>query len=505
MNRFESTNDWLKVRASLTPDATALFIGGRSWTFIELDALASRMAHWLHENNIKPVNHVGLLMANSLAAVACIFALARLGAVLVPLNTRLTPSELAWQIERADCVALLCTTDLEEPARTAVEERIPIMALPRQPIDLEKVSAHYPVDSRSGAASDPTATQAIVFTSGTTGFPKGVIISYANHYWSAVGSAKRLDSRLDDHWLACLPLYHIGGLAILFRSCLYGTAVVLHNGFDMPAVMNSLRTEAVTLVSLVPTMLGRLLHAGLTLAGTPSLRLILLGGAAAPPGVLAEAAAADLLVVATYGSTETTSQTATMEPERAMDKPGSVGKPIPSVSVAILDDAGNEAPRDTPGEIVVKGPNVMSGYYNDPIATAEKLRSGWLHTGDIGYLDGDGDLWVLDRRSDLIVSGGENVYPAEVERVLREHPAVSQVCVVGLPHPDWGQQVAAIVVPSAPGQFDEDGLLLFSRGRLAGFKQPRAVYIVEQLPQTGSGKINRRAAAEQLANRLASE
>jgi len=330
-----------------------------------------------------------------------------------------------------------------------------------------------------------SAIQAIVFTSGTTGRPKGAMISYANHFWSAVGSAFKLGVRPDDRWLACLPLYHVGGQAILFRSCLYGTTVVLHDGFDADAVLTSLAIENISLVSLVPTMLERLLRRGLARVAAPALRLVLLGGAAAPPALLADSAAVGLPVAVTYGLTEAASQVATLLPDEARRKPGSAGRPLLFSSIHVADPDGRQLRPGEPGEIVISGPTVMAGYYDDPASTSETIRGGRLHTGDVGYLDEDGDLWILDRRDDLIVSGGENVYPAEVERVLREHPGVAAACVVGLPHPEWGQQVAALVVPTQRESVTESALLAFTRSRLAGYKQPRLLIFADVLPLTG--------------------
>jgi len=200
-------------------------------------------------------------------------------------------------------------------------------------------------------------------------------------------------------------------------------------------------------------------------------------------------------VAVTYGLTEAASQVATLLPDGAAAKPGSAGRPLLFTDVAVIDEAGQTLPPNTPGEIVVAGPTVMAGYYRDEAATAAALRDGRLHTGDIGLLDGDGDLWLLDRRADLIVSGGENVYPAEVERVLREHPAVALAAVVGLPHPEWGQQVAAAVVLRQPGAATTEELLAHCRARLAGYKRPRRLRLVDELPQTASGKIQRRLVA----------
>ena len=519
MEQVQLTTDWLRARAAATPAAEALLVDGRCWRFDELDALAERLRARLLADGARPGEHVAVLLPNSLAMVVTVFALARLGAVMAPLNTRLTAAEVAWQVARADCARLI-----HAPQTAALTANVPA-ALPR--LVLEESSVQYPVSSvqypvgsvQSTASSNQSPEdgnrhlslntehwtlntgsrpQAIIFTSGTTGYAKGAVITFANHLWSAVGSAFRLGIVPGDRWLACLPLYHVGGLAVLFRSCLYGTAVVLHQSFDVAAVRRSLREDGITLVSLVPTMLARLLHEGLSAADAPHLRLILLGGAAAPATLLAEARAAGLPVAVTYGLTEATSQVATMLPSDVANKPGSAGKPLFFTTVAAVDDDGRDLPPGAPGEIVVSGPTVMASYYRDEAATAAALRGGRLHTGDVGYVDADGDLWLLDRRADLIVSGGENVYPAEVERVLREHPAVALAAVVGLPHPDWGQQVAAAIVLRAPGAATVDELLAHCRARLAGYKHPRRLVLCDDLPQTASGKIQRRLVAEQV-------
>ena len=349
------------------------------------------------------------------------------------------------------------------------------------------------------------------------------MLTFANHFWSATASSYRLGIDPDDRWLSVLPLYHVGGLAVIFRSCLYGTAVILHNRFDLDAINHSLDNDGATLISLVPTMLHRLLQS--RDHWPDSLRLILLGGAAATPELVEQANNLPKLVdgnqlsvnrptdyrlplvAPTYGLTEAASQVATMLPEDAARKPGSVGKPLMFTTVNIVDDQDRELPPGEIGEIVVRGPTVMAGYYEDLGLKIEDEAAqssiinhqSSIHTGDMGYLDEDGDLWVVQRRTDLIVSGGENVYPAEVEGVLRGCTAVSQVCVVGIPHSEWGQQVAAMV-QLKPGQaLTEESLLAFCREHLAGYKQPRHILFVDDLPQTASGKIARREVAARLA------
>jgi len=236
-------------------------------------------------------------------------------------------------------------------------------------------------------------------------------------------------------------------------------------------------------------MLYRLLNAEMTFPD--SLRLVLLGGAAADSTLIERCQALNIPVAPTYGLSEACSQVATMLPDEAYRKPGSVGKPLTFTSVRIVGENGASLPTGEYGEVVISGSTVFAGYYNNPEATAKTLRNGELYTGDIGYLDEDGDLWLVQRRSDLIVSGGENIYPAEIERVLREHPAVAEVCVVGIPNPEWGQQVAAAIVLKTNAQVTSEELMLFSRQHLAGYKQPRLIKFVDSLPQTASGKIQR--------------
>jgi len=496
MDAIQVGTDWLRARAEASPDALALVAGRGTYSFGELDSLTSRLAGRLTAEGVTPGRHLGLLVNNSLAAVCAVFAAARLGAILVPLNTRLSMAELAWQIERGDCDHLLCGDAFEAVALNAAGDRH-VITLPTESeafeswlgepaVALHAIPSHRALDT----------LQAIVFTSGTTGFPKGAMITFANHFWSAIGSAFKLGVLPHDRWLACLPLFHVGGLAILFRSCLYGTAVILHDGFRTEAVMESLMRDGPTLVSLVPTMLHRLLDAGLN--GAAALRLVLLGGAAASPELLERATSAGLPVAVTYGLTEASSQVATSLPGEAREKPGCAGRPLLYTRVAVLDDDGQALSAGEPGEIAVSGPTVTAGYYRDAQATAARRRDGYWLTGDVGYLDADGALWVLNRRGDLIVTGGENVYPAQIERVLLAHPSVIAACVVGLPHPEWGEQVAALVVLKQDDTTNAADLRTYCRERLAGYKQPRLVAFADSLPLTSSGKIERRAVVEML-------
>lgn len=489
--------DWLAASAAANPQKTALIADERTWTYADLNAQVADVTARLLDAGIKPGNHVGVLLPNCAEYVLLIHTLTRLGAVLVPLNMRLTADEIAWQVAWADCAAVICNGASQAKIRDVVPQAPMILA--EHVCDVG--AGLRPACTRDAMSSndvelDLNQTQAIVFTSGTTGKPKGAQITFGNHFWSAAASSWRLGTLPDDRWLLTLPLYHVGGLAVVLRCCLYGTTVVLQDRFEPDALMGALARHSITLVSLVPTMLYRLLE--LIRPFPSSLRLVLLGGAAATPELLRRCAEGAVPVATTYGLTEAASQVATMLPDEARRKPGSVGKPLMFTSVRIADEQGNSLPAGEYGEVVVSGRTVMKGYYKQPDDPA--LRNGALYTGDIGYLDADGDLWLVQRRSDLIVSGGENVYPAEVENVLIQHPSVAAVCVVGLPSEEWGQQVAAAVVLKLGSSADEAELQSYCRQHLAGYKIPRKIAFVPELPLAGSGKVSRKQVAEMLAS-----
>lgn len=489
--------DWLAAAAASRPSGTALTYyrdGQRhSLTLAELNTLVSRWTAALANFGVNPGDHVGLLMPNNEAAVFIILAAARRGAVLVPLNTRLTTDELGYQITKSRCATILFDPQLSEQIPTLDQGSVSLIEVRPELLPAGDFDAVY-----HDGAYDLNAVQAIIFTSGTTGQPKGAQITFGNHYFSALGSAARIGLDPGDSWLVCLPFYHVGGLAIIFRSLLYNTAVSLFDmraGFDPAALMQHIVDEPVTLISLVPTMLWRMLDAGF--ADPAHLRLILLGGAATTPELIERCRGLRLPIVTTYGMTEATSQVATLLPEGVYAKPGSVGRPLMFTQVAVVDGHGAPLPAGEVGEIVVSGLSVMHGYFDE--THDDKKRGNRLFTGDLGYLDADGDLWILQRRSDLIISGGENIYPAEVESVLRRHPAVADVCVVGVPDPEWGQRVAAAVVLKSNAVATADELTTFCRDHLAGYKIPRAYKFLKALPQTASGKVQRSAVQRLMA------
>lgn len=533
--------DWLAQRAARSPERVALIFGGRQWTFRELDVRVTELAQRLTAMGIGKNDRVAVLMRNSDLYVALVHALARTGAVLVPLNTRLTPEELKWQLERVQARVLFYDDAWAEVAsqqeagsgkeeaggrrQEAVSSRElaggwrkgagdggqgkgdgEVAGGRRQEAEGERegteVGKRLSVSGNQWAVSGEQPSIAswdfrfddahsILFTSGTTGKPKGAVLTYGNHCWNAMGSALNLGLHEDDVWLACMPLFHIGGLAILLRGVIYGIPVVLHESFDAEAVNRALDEQRVTIVSLVSTMLQRLIDARGDAAFPSSLRCVLLGGGPAPRELLERCARLNVPVVQTYGLTEAASQVATLAPQDALRKLGSAGKPLMGLELKI-EGAKEEEGGKKVGEIVIRGPTVLREYADEPEATARALRDGWFHTGDLGYLDEEGFLYVVARREDLIVSGGENIYPAEIEGVLKAHPAIQDAAVVGVEDARWVQVPVAFVILRAGENVGVEKLKSYCAGRLARYKIPAEIVFVEEFPRNAAGKLLRR-------------
>jgi len=505
--------DWLARRAALHPARPAIIAGDETYSFAALHAWADQLTAQLAALGVAKGDRVAILARNSPAYAAVVHATPRLGAILVPLNTRLAPAELAWQL--ADCGATLLLHDasnaelaasLNETGRQGDREtgrqgdretRRGVLLLALEDLAL---TAHRPPSTvhRPPSTIDLAAPHTLIYTSGTTGRPKGALLSAGNHWWSATASALNLGLHSDDRWLAMLPLFHVGGLSILMRGAIYGIPVLIHERFDPAAALHAIEHEGVTVASFVAIMLQRLLDLAGERPFPAHFRCALLGGGPAPLPLLQACVARGVPVVQTYGMTETASQAATLAPADALRKLGSAGQPLLPLELRI-DAGGREAAPGEAGEICVRGPMVTTGYYGRPEATAAAIVDGWLHTGDMGHLDAEGFLYVLDRRSDLIISGGENIYPAEVEATLLAHPAVQEAGVVGVPDAQWGQLPTAYVVlrpEHTPSDALADELIAFCRARLAAYKLPRRIYFAAELPRTASGKLRRAALRE---------
>ena len=435
-------DNWLAQRAQTCPDRVGLIADGRELTYAELEREAVSVARRLAARGVRRDATVALELPAGADLVVVLHALMKLGAVAYPLDRRLSEAERAAEIDRAN----------------------PILVL-SEPGDIPATEADMPLLGEH----ELDAIHCRMLTSGTTGTPRSVDLTYGNHLWSAVGSAFNLGMEPTDRWLCCLPLHHVGGLSIVMRSVIYGTAAVVHDWFDPDRVAASLEGDGVTLISLVATQLMRLLDAGVDLL---PLRTVLVGGGPVPDEVLEEAIGRGATVVQTYGLTEAASQVTTLSPVDVVRKLGSVGRPLLTTHLRIDD-----------GEILVQGPTVAPGCADE---------DGWLHTGDLGRIDDEGFLYITGRLGDVIVTGGENVHPAEVEDALRRHPAVADAAAVGRPDPEWQEAVTAVVVLREGAQASSEELRRHCARLLAGFKVPKRFEFVSRLPRSSFGKLLRR-------------
>ena len=436
-------DNWLAQRAQSCPDRVALVAEGSQVDYAELEAEATWVARRLAAHGVRRGAITALTMKPGREQVVLIHALMKLGAVVLPLSPRLGEQERN-AVFRGGRPAI----ELDDAGQlTQTEADMPLLG----EHDMDQIHCR-------------------ILTGGSSGTPRTVGLTYGNHLWSAVGSAFNIGVQPDDRWLCCLPLSHVSGLSIVMRSAIYGTAVVLHDGFDTDRVAAALEEDGITVVSLVSTMLVRLLEAGADLSGP---RAILVGGGPVPSDALEQALSKGATVVQTYGLTEACSQVTTLSPPDARRKLGSAGRPLLTTHLRILD-----------GEILVQGPTVAPG-----CADAD----GWLHTGDLGRIDDEGFLYVEDRIDDMIVTGGENVVPAEVEQVLLRHPEVVEAAVVGREDPEWQQAVTAVVVLQSGADATADELRRHCAESLASFKVPKRVELAAALPRAPSGKLLRRA------------
>ncbi|WP_144513992.1 o-succinylbenzoate--CoA ligase [Bacillus sp. FJAT-22090] len=468
----------LLKRASLTPDRIALRYNDVEWTFAQLSTKAIQFAEKLYTKGIEPGKRIAILASSNSQLVFVLHGCMQLGCELVMLNERLTEKELNYQLADSAADYLLVDDhakrdlpfahkwsfdDIERAERTAFE------------VEKEWVKER---------------TITIMYTSGTTGNPKGVRQSLENHVMNAMGSALNLGVQPNDCWLCTMPLFHISGFSILMRSVLYGMTVNLHSKFDALTSIEEILSGTVTRMSVVAVTLERILTEleAKDLLFPDTFQSMLVGGGPVPLNYLERAIERNIPVLQTYGMTETASQTTTLPGEDAIRKLGSAGKPLFFAEVRIEG-------KEEVGEICIKGPHVTRGY----VGAAESknpLIDGWLHTGDIGYIDTEGYLFVVDRRSDLIISGGENIYPAEIEQALVKHPAVKEAGVVGKEDDKWGQVPVAFLV--LKGEVSEVELKEFMKSLVAPYKQPVSYYFVDQLPRNASNKLLRRKLSESL-------
>jgi fatty-acyl-CoA synthase len=503
--------DILGERARLSPEREALLelASGRRLTYAEADARAVRMARvWREALGLARGDRVGLLARNRLEHVDAYFAAAKTGIILVPLSTRLTAAELAHPLAASGLRALLydsaLATTVAELRAAGAGVRWVALDEPERPGDprLAELAAALPAACFARERCEPDDIHSLIYTSGTTGRPKGAMLPQRMIRANAWSTMASWGLGADDVTSIFTPFYHAAGMAVLLSPLfLAGGRVVIHREFDAREVVRVLAEEGCTVALCVPTILRALLEVpGFEAARLPRLRWLISGGAPLPAELAAEYRRRGLPLKQGYGLTEAGVNCFAQTVEEFRRKPGSIGRPLMWSETKLVDGEGREVALEEVGELCIRGPHVCAGYWRDPQATAEAIDAdGWLHTGDLARRDGEGFHTVVGRRKDMYISGGVNIYPAEIEALLLEHSAVADCAVVGEPHAKWGEVGAAFVVPQpgAPAPGAEE-LVAHLAGRLARFKVPHRFLFVDELPRTAYGKVQKHLLAERL-------
>jgi fatty-acyl-CoA synthase len=473
----------------MSPHRVALVHADREWTYAEVAERATRLAHGLAGAGVRPGDRVAYLGVNHPALLETLFAAGLLGASFVPLNTRLAVPELAYIL--ADCgAATLIHAAPQAELAAAVRELVPALTLigPDHYARLLAEASAEPIDEPVAG----TAPCMIMYTSGTTGRPKGAVLTHDNIAWNSVNLLLDVDLTSTEVTLVSAPMFHVAALnQTVLPTFLKGGRCVLVPAFDPGETLDLIEARRVTYLFGVPTMFQAVAaHPHWAAADLSSVRSLICGGAPVPEALIDTYQRRGLTFMQGYGLSEAAPGVLFLRADDSRDKIGSAGTPVFFGDLRVVGPDGEPVPPGEPGEILAQGPNVMAGYWGQPDATAEVLDGdGWLRTGDVAVLDADGYAYIRDRLKDVIISGGENIYPAEVEDALYRHPAVGECAVVGVPDERWGEVGRAFVVLRPGAAAGADDLLGFLSGRIARFKIPKSVVFVDGLPRTGSGKV----------------
>jgi len=491
-----SLSDWIERRAEFAPDKCAIRFEGHDSSYAEIATQVNQLSDVLiTQLDIERGDRVAYLGLNSPDVIVLMFACARIGAVLLPMNWRLAGPEHVHMLNHARPGALFVQSEFAQH----VDDLSQQIGSVRQIIYGEARDGWLVYDEliaqgskayRPEDAPGPDDPVLLCYTSGTTGEPKGAILSHNALAWNAVNSTHMHDLTSDDIILTTLPMFHVGGLDIQTLPAFHaGATVVIHNRFESDLFFDAIEQDGITLTLLVPTAVHMLMNdSRWKTADFGNLRMISVGSTVVPEEMVRAVGERGVPLVQVYGSTETAPIAAYMPYRETMQRPASTGKPAVHCEIRLVDEEGRDVAAGEKGEILVRGPNVMTEYWDDPEATNAAFSDGWFHTGDIGHCDSDDFLYVDGRIKDMIITGGENVYPAAVEKVLSQYPDLVEVAVIGRPDNHWGEVVVAVVVPRGDKR-DAEKILNFCEGRIAHFEMPREVIFVNELPRNAMGKV----------------
>ena len=496
--QFPRNTDPLRYWSSFAPDRIALVdrARGTRQTYAEFDAACDRWAALLRQKGIGPGQRVAVVAGNRHEVAELFFGCSRVGAALVPLNWRLAPAELNAILKHSQSSLVVGESRFLE----SIEKTMDAGAIPPW-LDLDLEAPMQLAQATSGEADVETAADdavLILYTSGSTGQPKGVIIPHRQILYNAIATTTAWELSHTDIAPVSTPFFHTGGWNVFATPLWYrGGTVVLFDQFDPASFLDGLAEENCTVALTVPTQLVMMHGSKAWGRELPALRFFISGGAPCPPSLMEKVRAAGYTLREGYGLTECGPNCFAMSSEESLTSPGKVGRPVPFLEMRLMKDDGSEAALSEPGELQLRGPQMFSGYLHDAERTGDALSDdGWLRTGDLAMRDETGLYSICGRKKEMYISGGENVYPGEVESALASHPAIAEVVVVGAPHQLWGETGCAfVVVRSSSQEISGDEIIAFARQHLAGYKVPRNIFIVADLPRLGSGKPDRRELA----------
>jgi acyl-CoA synthetase (AMP-forming)/AMP-acid ligase II len=514
-----NTTEFLNIATAICPERNCMVYGGKRWTFAETNERINRLTNALSKLGIRKGDLVGILQVNCPEYIEAYFATAKLGAIFVPLNFRAKSEELIYMIRNAELKLLFFGnryTEMVEKMRFQLPNLKHSVVLDEPAKDLlyyEDFLGASPPDDYMGEIGDEEVT-ILMYTAGTTGRPKAVPLRHDAFGTYIMENVDPASPDVEERNLLTVPLYHVAGVQAMLAAFYGGRTLVLLKQFDVKEWMEAVQREKVSRAMLVPTMLKMVIDSpDFSKYDLSSLKVITYGAAPMPFEVIRKAIGvlAWVKFINAYGQTETASTIAMLGPddhvitgtETEREKKlkrlaSSIGRPLPDVEVKIADDGGKSLPALAMGEIWVKGPRVMSGYWGDRERTAQVITpDGWLRTGDKGWLDEDGYIFLGGRGDDMIIRGGENISPEEIENVLYSHPKIEEAAVIGVPDPEWGQQPRAIVVLRKGEVATAEEIIEYCRSKLAGFKRPRSVVFIEALPRNQVGKVIKRALREE--------
>jgi fatty-acyl-CoA synthase len=496
---------WVKRWSELHPHKTAIIFEGNQISYLDLQRKINRVCCWLQSLGIEKGDRVAAMLGNCPEFLELFLACSKLGAIFVPVNFRLAAPELDYTLAHSrprlfvfgnEYAETVLSLNLNSSRPLMLRAAIPQCSLSPEVLDYQTESAAFEGQNLfltvSKAPAAPEEPQVIMYTSGTTGYAKGAVLSHRKTFFNCLNADIFFKLHSDDVMLIVLPLFHSGGLFIQASPVIYkGATMVLHPKFEPHMVYEDIRKYRVTKFLGVPTVYKSLVEAeAADRAAFSSLKVCAIGGEKLTPELMARLRDAGFSLRQIMGQTETSILLWASE-EDAVRKPGSLGRPVFHAEVKIIDRQGRPCRPGQVGEIIVRGSTMMTEYWQDPVKTEETIRGGWLHTGDLARMDEDGYFYLIDRAKDMYVSGGENVYPAEIERVLRIHPAIEDIAVVGAPDGTWGEVGYAFVIPKPGADLTATEVIGFCEGKLARYKWPKQVFFEGDFPRTALGKVRK--------------